>query len=70
MIAKLRRRIEREKERLKKKRLTENFGVKECRMIRDYSYHLRTESNVSQKELEEMNKLVDEFEEWCALYTG
>lgn len=70
MIAKLRRRIEREKERLKKKRLTENFGVKECRMIRDYSYHLRIESGASQKELEEMNKLVDEFEEWCASYTG
>lgn len=70
MIAKLRRRIEREKERLKQKRLTENFGAKECQMIRDYSYHLRTESSASQKELEEMNKLVDEFEEWCALYTG
>lgn len=57
--------IKKNKNRLMKKKMSENFGQEEIRYLRDkYNPHIM--NDLMPHEIECMLNQIDEFEEWCA----
>ena len=63
-LNKVKRKIQAHKERLSAKPLTENFGRKEVRELRD-TYNLTTLTDLNSAEAQKIIQAVDQFDEWC-----
>lgn len=70
MYNKVYREIERYKEKLEGKPVTENFGQKEVRKIRDKYGNSFFLDDMNVNERNQIIDLIDSFDEWCKSYCG